>query len=91
MKSEAPTGYDEIGESMARLVIEGLKTRTWVSEVVSVLGYHAKHVQAWVRHYEKIHADEIDRQQRVAKRKRAKIEEKLTKSDEIVLNQDLAS
>lgn len=91
MKDEAPTGYQEIGESMARLVVEGLKTRTWVGEVVAVLGYHAKHVQAWVRHYEKIHVDEIERCRRKAKRKRAKIEDKLTRSDEIVMNQDLTS
>lgn len=88
MKEEAPKGYDEIGESMARLVVEGIKTRSWVGEVVAVLGYHAKHVRAWVRHYEKIHAGEIEKARRKTQRKRAKIEDKLAKSEELLASWD---
>lgn len=91
MTAEPPKGYEEIGESMARLVVEGLRSRRWVGQVVAALGYHEKHVRAWVRYYEKINAHEIEKAKRKAERKRARIQEKLAKSNEILDSQDMTA
>lgn len=73
MAEEAPSGYDEIGKSLAQPVAEGLRTIRWAIEIAKLLGYTTADVRAWVTHYSETHAKELDRMERTRLRKLRKV------------------
>ena len=65
-----PRGYEEIGESLAELLIENVQTIDWVVEVVRVLGYRRRDVEAWIawyrrKHYAKLYFREYRRKKKL--------------------------
>ena len=89
MTSEKPKGWEEIGESLARPVVERLRNREWAIEIAKIVGYSVRDVKAWIKHYKQIHAEELQRSKEETTRKRAEIQELREKSDELILSQDL--
>lgn len=84
----APDGYHEIGETLAQPVAEGYQTIGWAVELAGMLGYDARKVRAWVRHYEQQHAEELKGIATRAKRKQRRIEKKQQRSQELILGVD---
>jgi hypothetical protein len=86
--SKHPTGYDEIGESLAQPVAEGFRKVSWAYEIAKVLGYRLKDVKAWVEFYEQKHAAELKRLRKGASAKRFKVEGLRDQAQGIVLGLD---
>lgn len=74
MAEQHPSGYEEIGRSLAQPVAEGLRSVRWAAKFAKLLGYTTADVKAWVEHYSEIHAAELDKMRRTQMRKLRKVQ-----------------
>jgi len=86
-----PPGYEEVGESLAQAVAEGFRKLSWACEVAKLLGYQAKQVKAWIKHYEQQHAEELSALKRKQQRKQRRVERLRKKSSSLILEQGAES
>jgi len=73
MAQEPPSGYQEIGESIAQAVAEGIRGDPWAIGLAKMLGYKAVDVRRWVEYYREIHSEELLALQRLKQRKSRKV------------------
>jgi hypothetical protein len=81
---DEPNGYQEIGETLAQAVAEGVKKLAWAVEIAKMLGYTTAETKAWIKHYSKLHAKELDKMERTRQRKLRKIERWERRRDELI-------
>lgn len=74
MASEAPRGYEEVGEGLAQLVTEGHRTQVWLFEFAALAGYGRTTALKWLAHYRETHADELAALERRRQRRTGKVE-----------------
>lgn len=67
--NQPPSGYQDGGEPIALAVVEGIRPWSWATEMATLLGYRQADLQAWVDHYRKEHAEEIEQWRRHRERK----------------------
>jgi hypothetical protein len=78
---DEPSGYQEIGESLAQPVAEGLKSLSWAVEFAKLLGYTTADTKAWVSHYKALHRSELDKIERKRERVSRKVKRWQQRSD----------
>lgn len=79
---DKPDGYDEIGQSMAELVVNEAKPLSWVLDVGKMLGYKSAVVREWVDYYRQQYAEELLLQQRKQQRNQRLLNRRLTRASE---------
>ena len=72
-QDQPPDGYDELGESLAQVVVEGSRSQQWAIELAMLAGYSRRQTARWVKHYRATNEEELKALERRQQAKSNKI------------------
>jgi hypothetical protein len=75
MDQQPPDGYQEIGESLAQAVAEGLRGFRWGADLANLSGYTTGQFKQWLAYYREVHAKDLE----VLDRQRLRRSKKISK------------
>lgn len=81
---QPPHGYDEIGKTLARPVVEGYKSKNWALEIAGLLEYGKSDLDAWLEWYANENREELVARQAEQQQRREEIKRCKAKARELV-------
>jgi transposase-like protein len=91
---EVDAGYDEVGRIVVPPMLEGIKSRSWACELISLAEHDPNQLDAWIKRYRRENRESLKAQARKRKRRAAKIERLKAEANKLVvegLHQNLDS